>query len=237
MPFSLEWIGGPHLCPSLYVAALAGVLFQLWRHRRALAVAILTLALFPLLYYLSPYTYVNVEPRYLTILSPIIALVVGSMMTTQRRGLIVLTCALALSLTGLVIMKTGDLAAASDTAEGVVVPADFNPLIHLLESRGVTHVYTGYWVAWRLTYLTGERVIAVTAEGNPVIRNGRVDPNDTDFGRYPPFYRQAHADRNAAHVFILGGLFEKRFKALLLRAGYRRIVTGGFAVYLPPLTP
>ncbi len=236
VPFSLQWIGGPYVGPLLYVTALAGSLFQLVRRRRALAVVILTFVLFPLLYYLSPYTYVNVEPRYLTILSPIIALVIGSMMTTQRRGVIVLACALALSVTGLVIMKTRDLAAASDTAEGVVVPADFGPLVHLLESRGVTNVYTGYWVAWRLTYITSERIIAVAAEGDPVIRDGRVDPNDTDFGRYPPFYRRVHADKNATHVFILGGRFEARFGGLLRRVGYRRIDTGGFAVYLPPLT-
>jgi hypothetical protein len=42
----------------------------------------------------------------------------------------------------------------------------------------------GYWVAWRLTYITAERITAVaTGEGDPVIRHGRVDPNDRDFGR------------------------------------------------------
>jgi hypothetical protein len=99
----------------------------------------------------------------------------------------------------------------------------------------VRHAYAGYWVAWRLTYITGERITAVaTTEGSPVIRDGRVDPNDQDFGRNPRFYRRVHADRNAAHVFIQGGLFEARAGALLRRAGYRRIKAGGFVVYLAP---
>jgi hypothetical protein len=61
-----------------------------------------------------------------------------------------------------------------------------------------------------------------------------VDPNDQDLGRYPPFYRRVHADRNAAHVFILGGSFIARAGDVLRRAGYRRIDAGRFAVFLPP---
>jgi hypothetical protein len=235
VPFSLQWVAGRYLGPLLYVSALAALLYLLVRHRRALVIPILTFAFFPLLYYLSPYAYVNEEPRYLTMLSPIVALVIGSAMSTLRRGAVVLVCALALSVAGLAIMESHNVTTNTDTAEGAVIPNDINPLIDLLERNRVTHAYAGYWVAWRLTYLTHERVLAVeTGEGHPVIRDGRVDPNDTDFGRYPQFYRQVQADRNAAHVFIAGSSFESRAGPVLRRAGYRRVKAGGFVVYLPP---
>jgi hypothetical protein len=235
VPFSLEWLGGPYVGPALYASALAAVLLGLVRGGRALAVATLTFVLFPLLYYISPYTYVNVEPRYLTMLSPIVALVVGSLMTTPRRGVTVLACALALSVTGLAIMQHRDLTANSDPGEAAMVPSDFGPLVRLLDARRVTHVYAGYSVAWRLTYMTGERITAAaTGDGAAVIRDGRVDPNDQYLGRYPPLYRRVRADKNAAHVFIRGGGFEAHAGDLLRRAGYRRAEAGGFAVYLPP---
>jgi 4-amino-4-deoxy-L-arabinose transferase-like glycosyltransferase len=237
VPFSLQWVGGRYVGPLLYAAVLVGLLLLLVRGRRSLAVAAVTFALFPLLYYLSPYAYVNVEPRYLTMLSPIFALVAGSAMTTPRRAVVVLVCALALSITGLAIMDARGLARPSDTPEGVVVPADFGPLVRVLDENGVTGAYAGYWVAWRLTYSTGGRIVgATTGEGHPVIRDGRVDPNDEDFGRDPSLYRKVHADRNAAHVFIAGGVFEARVGGLLRRVGYRRIPVGGFIVYLPPRT-
>ena len=39
-------------------------------------------------------------------------------------------------------------------------------------------------------------------------------------------------DPDAAYVFLAGGLQEARLRPLLLDAGYRRLRTGDFVVYL-----
>ncbi len=236
VPFSLQWIGGAYVGAALYLAALITLAAVLVRRRSRLGVLILIILLFPLLYYISPFTWLNDEPRYLLLISPVIALVIGSTLTTSRRGAIVLPCALAFSVIGLGIVQRGDLAAVR-ADEGVVVPDDIRPLVRILGDYRISHVYSGYWLAWRLTYETRERIIGATTNENvAVIRDRRVDPNDAYLGRYPPFYRRVRSDPNAAHVFLAGGDAEPRVSALLRRTGYTRIEAGGFVVYVPPGT-
>ena len=50
----------------------------------------------------------------------------------------------------------------------------------------------------------------------------------------PPFYRAVLADPDAAYVFLAGTEREPRLRSRLLAAGYRRLRTGDFIVYVRP---
>ncbi len=70
------------------------------------------------------------------------------------------------------------------------------------------------------------------------MRNGRVDPGERphDYGFWPSYYERVVAQRQVAHVFVLGGDVEPKVRPLLREAGYTRIVSGRFAIWIPPGT-
>ena len=70
----------------------------------------------------------------------------------------------------------------------------------------------------------------------PFVDNRRVYPGDppNDLGIDSAYYHEVERHRDVAHVFVLGGDLEPRVSALLRRTGYRRLVSGRFAIWLPP---
>ncbi len=233
VPFSLSWIGSVYLGAALYVVALLGFLWLLRSRPTRLRPLLLIALLFPLFYVLSPYAWLNAEPRYLVALSPVLALLIGWTLTTRRRAALVLTTALAFSVAGLIEMQRHDLSVIH--AEGVPVPDDIQPLLRTLAAHGVENAYANYWVAWRIAFESDERIVgATTNELRVRIRDGRVDPHDEEPGRHAPYYERAQQDPDAAHVFLAGGDIEPKVRPLLDRTGYRRIETGGFVVFLAP---
>jgi hypothetical protein len=68
------------------------------------------------------------------------------------------------------------------------VTASLNPLQDVLRKEDVSHVYTDYWTAYRLTFESNEEIIA-----SPI-------PGD-EFVRYKPYQREVEGDRSAGIVF------------------------------------
>lgn len=234
VPFSLEWIVGPVAGWLLYVLAVAGVTWTVAKRWRSLGLLLLCCSLFPVLYVLSPYTYQTAEPRYFALFLPIVVLLLAAALRGPRMVVAGLAAACALSIAGLVAMERQHLTLIS--ADGVAVPGDFGPLLHLLERQHIDDVFANYWVAYRLGFESRERIVASPSEQRRYqTRDGRVVP-DRSHSRYASWDVLVRQHPGAAHVFLKGSAVEKHARSLLLEAGYRKIETDGFIVYLPSVS-
>jgi len=106
---------------------------------------------------------------------------------------------------------------------------DDRPLIAFLDSRGISRAYAHYWIADRLTYETGERIICTR-------------PYDERFGgRYKPrFFDDVTKSRNVAFIFhpTLGlpyNVFEENVKGI--GGGFRKETIGPYTVFYDFVSP
>jgi hypothetical protein len=234
LAWSFEWLGTPVVAIALYALAVLGFAYLLWVRPRRLAPVLLIVALFPLFYFVSPYTWLQSEPRYLTLVVPLFALLLAYAATTPLRAAALLAVALALSVGGLEELQRHHVAAFR--TEGKPVPANLEPVLQTLRVHHVHYAFGSYWVAWRITFESKLHVIGAKANyDRPVIRNGVVYPGDplNDLGTGASYYLEVNRRRLVAHVFVRGGTLEPRVAPVLRKAGYERVVSGGFAVWLP----
>jgi 4-amino-4-deoxy-L-arabinose transferase-like glycosyltransferase len=237
LAWSYEWLGGVIVGLALYALLAGGFLWLLWRRPSRLAPLLLIVLVFPVFYFISPYTWLESEPRYLTLVIPVFALLIASAMTTAWRTAAILTVAVALSVGGMVELERHHVVAFR--TEGTAVPASIAPVLDTLHAHAVRYAFASYWIAWRITFESDEQVVAAKASyGHPSVRDGRVEPGDpaNDRGFWPGYYARVDAHRNVAQVFVLGGDVEPRVRPLLRAAGYTRVVSGGFAIWIPPST-
>jgi hypothetical protein len=235
LPWSFEWLGGAVVGYLLYAALAAGFVLLLVRRQQRLTPLLLIVLVFPVFYFISPYTWLQSEPRYLTLVMPVFALLAASALTKPAYALAAVLSAAALSAAGLVELQRHHV--APFRTEGVAVPADLTPALDTLRNHHVGYAFASYWVAWRITFESDLRIVgAKSSYAHPFARNRRVYPGDpsNDLGIDPTYYLEAERHRDVAHVFVLGGDVEPRVRGLLRRTGYRRLVSGGFAIWLPP---
>jgi hypothetical protein len=235
LAWSFEWLGTPLVGYAIYLALVAGFLWLLWRRPPRLAPILLTVAVFPLFYFISPYTWLQSEPRYLTLVVPLFAILIAYALTTTTRAIAAFAVALALTLGGLVELDRHDVVAFR--TEGTAVPESITPMLDTLRAHHIRSAFASYWVAWRISFESDTRILGAKASySHPRIRGGRVLPGDPhdDLGIDPKPYLEAEVQRDVAHVFVRGGDVERGVAPLLRRAHYRRVVSGGFAVWLPP---
>lgn len=189
---------------------------------------------FPLIAATSTFTWIVDEPRYLYIVSPVLILLVSLALTTWQRAGAALLVAIALTSFGLYRMN--DSPFFGERADGMFVPADFRPLIAELDRLGVDHVYTDYWVAYRLDFETDERIVAAESPQERYARVGRrVVVLDNDHVRYPPYVDEVTRSLRPGHVVITGSPDSSNVNERLLQtAGYRRAKAGGFTIWYVP---
>jgi 4-amino-4-deoxy-L-arabinose transferase-like glycosyltransferase len=219
VPFSLDWIVGSVVGWVLFALALGGFAWLLWRRPSRTGVLLLIGAAFPVFYVLSPYTFLSSEPRYLAFLMPILALLVAAALRGPWLAVAGVTAAVVLSIAGLAVMER-DRVVLSRAAEAVI-PADATPLVRTLERAGVKSAVADYWIAYVIGFESGERIIAIPAPF-------------TGQNRHPSWNDVVRGDPRSARVFVHGAVAERRARAGLLAAGYRRLETGGFDVYVRP---
>jgi hypothetical protein len=235
LAWSFEWLGGGAFGYVLYAALAAGFAWLLVRRPPHLSPLLLIVAIFPIFYFVSPYTWLQSEPRYLTLVMPLFALLAAHGLGTRMRAAGVLALAAALTAAGFVELDRHDV--APFRTEGTVVPADLRPALETLEQHRLGYAYASYWIAWRITFESNLKIVgAKSSYAHPFARDGRVHPGDppNDLGIDPQYYEEAEQHRDAAHVFVRGGDVEPKVASLLERTGYRRIVSGGFAIWVPP---
>jgi 4-amino-4-deoxy-L-arabinose transferase-like glycosyltransferase len=235
LAWSFEWLGTAAVGFLVYALLAAGFVYLLVRRPRRLAPLLLIVVAMPVFYFISPYTWLQSEPRYLTLVVPIFALLIAWWLTTPLRAAVALVAALALTVGGLAELDRHHVAAFR--TEGVAVPKDLQPVLMTLRAHHLGYAFGSYWVAWRITFESRLHVLGAKASyGRPYARDGRVYPGDppNDLGFDPTYYRKAIRHRDVGHVFVIGGNLEPRVAPLLRRTGYTRLVRGGFAVWLPP---
>jgi hypothetical protein len=235
LAWSFEWLGTPVVGYAIYITLVAGFVWLLWRRPPRLAPILLIVAIFPLFYFVSPYTWLQSEPRYLTLVVPLFAILIAYALTTPARAIAAFSVALALTVGGLIELDRHDVVAFR--TEGTAVPESIAPMLDTLRAHHIRYAFASYWIAWRITFESDTAILGAKASySHPLDRDGRVLPGDPhdDLGIDPKPYLEAERHRDAAHVFVLGGDVERGVAPLLRRIHYRRTVSGGFAVWLPP---
>jgi 4-amino-4-deoxy-L-arabinose transferase-like glycosyltransferase len=219
VPFSLEWLTGRALGVALVGAAVLALVYAALRRPAALAPMFVSVAVFPLVAALSPFAYYVDTPRYAVILAPALAVLFAYALSRNRTvALAAIGGALALSVAGLVRLERDGLHVLRHDRGGI--PKEISPLIGLLERERATRVLADYWLAYRISFESDERVIATS----------------TGFVRYVPHDRLVRAVPFPAHVYLPRDPAEAATRSQLLRRGYRRVRLERFVVYLPPRT-
>ena len=235
LAWSYEWLGGVIVGLVVYGILAAGFVWLLWRRPPKLVPLLLIAAVFPIFYFVSPYTWLESEPRYLALVMPVFALLIAAPLTTARRAAAALAVAVALSVGGMVELDRHHV--VMFRTEGTAVPASIAPVLDTLRAHDIHYAFASYWIAWRITFESDLRIIGgKVSYDHPFVRNGRVDPGEpsNDYGFWPGYFKRVLAQRKVAQVFVLGGNIEPRIRPLLREAGYTRIVNGRFAIWIPP---
>lgn len=159
--------------------------------RENLPVLCLSLFLFfvPLIFSMSSFGWLSKAPRYLLPLYSVISILIGlalSRLIVHRSKLV--TCFAWGVMSGILIINlcSNYLGGITDEGQPIVfrnerVDKDHAELYAWLDKEGYTHIYTNYWIGYRVAFETNER-ITFTRFGNP--RSLRIPEYETE---NPPY--------------------------------------------------
>jgi len=233
--FTSHWLLGSAVTGVVYVVLLAAFAYIAWRHRgENVALLAVVAAAYPFLYALSPATWLSDEPRYVTLLLPVIVLLIAQVLRDLRWG--AAAVALGVALSALTLAQLSSSPEYDQRADGLYIPRNLSPLVAALDARGLTKVFADYWVSYRLDFATRERIVAAETNMLTVARrpDGRVlsdRPRTYRESRYPPYDTVVRRQPHPPYVLIAHSAEEERVGPLLRRAGYERIAADGFAIY------
>jgi hypothetical protein len=231
LPFTSEWLGGKLVGGGAYVLLLAALAVLVWRRRRTSVTLLAAVAVvYPFVYAISTYTWLNDEPRYMVLLIPVLVLLLCLPVTTAARGAAAVLAAIGLSALSIALI---DVDRYRVSADGHLVPREFAPLVDTLDRLGIRRVFGHYWITYRLTFETGERIVAADADTASLAerRPGAVLPELPYETRRSAYADEVKVVEAPAWVFRDGSTRDRRWRGLFARAGYERVVAGGFAVY------
>jgi hypothetical protein len=222
--FTELWVKPP-LGQIVYWVALAALVVAAFRLWRSSSLLVVTAFVFPLLAALSPSGSYIGEGRYMIFVWPLLALLLTGLLASWSRRALSAAALLVLAGVLCVVGLRRLPATVSPYAPDVQVPAHMGPLVDGLEHLGVRHAFANYWIAYRLTYETGERVHVTPL----------VDVRNT------AYLAEARKDPRAAAVFAAASATESSYRSGLraLDVPYRRHRFGDFVVIVPgrPTTP
>jgi hypothetical protein len=237
---TLHWFIWKPLALALYAIAIALFLVLAWRARGTnRAVLFVVVAVFPLISAISQLTGVYTNPGYVDVLLPVLILALCAWISRPLQGLWAMGAAVVL-LSGSFIdlhANEANVRSVSFCPESVsALPRSFDPLTTTLDRLHIARVYADYWIAYRIDFATGERIIA--AEGRPNVLRvspaGGVIPSPDDPSLHPrhPQYdtivsRSVYPAWVVAPGFDVGNLDLSAFA----QAGYRSENVGVFTVY------
>ena len=200
-PFTQEPLVSSLLVLLVLVALATLFVYGAYRARdRAASLLYVVAAVFPFVYALAPQTLFSQEPRYLVVLSPVVVLLLAQLATSYWRGVAVLGVALAISIVTLARMETY---LSEVPPQPPKAPRDLDPLIATLDDLGVDRVYADFWLSYRLTFESDERIVAAQSKLERVgLVNGRVLAARHPFSRYRPYEREVEAAPRRGFVFF-----------------------------------
>jgi hypothetical protein len=219
----------PLVFPVLYGALLAGMAWAAARRPAPppghIGLVALGAVVYPLIWGALPVSGVIGEGRYLLFLAPFLALLLAHLALARgtATGVALLVGVAVLSVAGAFAIRDHSSPFLVDTARGqrevILMPRDTEPLRAALASWDVTHAYADYWIAYRVTFETGEDIV--------------IAPLNTS--RYPPYDASVAAADRPAYVFVAGAPSAAQLRADLRTAGtgYREARAGAFTVIQP----
>ena len=196
------------------------------------------IVLYPFLYSLSALTWLTIEPRYLVLVVVPIIMIVAKFATTLVRAAAILGVAVVCS----VVVLTQWVDWSHDTAQAAardVEHVDLAPAIKALDRVGVSRAYANYWVAYRMTFITRERIIVSEADLNHLEVAGPdrvLPPRPTDFTmhHHPAYDTAVRTASRYAYLLVVGELGERHDLKLLLEHGFTEEKLGPMLVLLSP---
>jgi 4-amino-4-deoxy-L-arabinose transferase-like glycosyltransferase len=243
-PFSAELLLPAALTYLIYIGLVALFVYGAFKARhRGSSLLYLVVAVFPFVYALSPKTVFALgTPRFIVVLSPVLALLVSQAATRYFRAAAILALASVVSVVTLHRMDAwfGGVPPQITHTQGLGprhivqwVPRDLSPLVSTLDTLGLDHVYADYWLAYRLDFDTRERIVAVENEFTHLtFEGGQAIPSFRPDVRYPPYDPEVRRARHG-FVFYRQTISSVPIIAQLERHGYRRYVVGSYIVYAP----
>jgi hypothetical protein len=230
-PFTQTPIAGSALTNLLYLVLAACFVYGAYRTRRSVAsLLFLITASYPFLYAVAPQTLFVQEPRYLVVLSPVLALLLGLVATTVPRAAAVLIVTVAISLVTLHRMEDYFRTVPSDPP---AAPRDLTPLVSTLDRLHITRVYATFWTTYRLDFDTRERIIATQSKlrGLRLVNDQAVAAHNPH-ARWHPYEREVESAPNHGFVILrrevpnYPGVTER-----LRSLGYRAYDAGPYLVF------
>jgi dolichyl-phosphate-mannose-protein mannosyltransferase len=243
-PFSAELLLPAVLTYLIYAGLIALFVYGAFktRHRNS-SIFYFVAAVFPFVYVISPKTVFALgTPRFIVVLSPVLALLISQMATRYLRAAAIVALACVISVVTLHRMDVWFRGTPPQTthAKGLGprhitqwVPRDLSPLVSALDTLGLDHVYADYWLAYRLDFDTRERIVAVE-NGFTELRfeRGQAIPAFQPDVRYRPYDLEVRRARHG-FVFYRQTVRSVPIVAQLERYGYRRYIVGSYIVYAP----
>src|SRR5205814_4175864 len=121
----------------------------------------LTIAPYPLIFAALPTPYYYGEPRHLDFLWPPLALLAGwAIAAIPNLALRAVAVAGVLAVTANGLSHMVELQGPPGRPFEDISPRPVAPLVRALDDLGVDHAYADYWVAYRLTFATDDRIRA-----------------------------------------------------------------------------
>jgi hypothetical protein len=212
VPFTLDWLPNELVGRVVEGGVLLLLVVLLLSGRRRALLGAVALG-YAVVQSVSPFSFLNEEPRYLVLLVPVLALALADVAARSLAAATVTAVVLA-GLTAAGLHGMMSVEPPVPPVAGARVPADIRPALRTLERLDQRYVRARYEVAYRITFESRERIIASSMTAV----------------RYRPYQDTVARVSFPAHVFVRGSPAELRWARTF--PGYRRIVAGGWSVYV-----
>jgi len=232
LPGSQVWLI-PGLAAIAYIGVLALFAYGAYTSRRRVTSLLYVVCLaFPFLMAISPRTYLTTDPRYLSALMPVFALLLAQLARTAAGATLVLLVAGALTAAW---VRDSYNHLHTGHGDASTAPHSIAPLIATLDHLHIRRAFADYWIAYRLAFESRERIIAVENKFDHLdLRHGVVEPTSDPFVRYWPYDRAVRESPRHAFIFFRRRQPQQQFLAKLRAQGYSRYDVQTFVVYAPP---
>jgi hypothetical protein len=240
IPLSVDWTLGTLVSVVMYGAILLAFAAAAWHWRRSpLSLLPAIAAGYPFIYALSEQTSITAEPRYVVVLLPVLVMMIGKAARSLPAAAIVLAAALGLSAVGLA-RWIDDERAVMALAPHNIADVALGPTIAALQRAGIDRAYADYWIAYRTTFDTRERI--VVSEFDPEmlarVRPGRVlppVPRNYHMHHHPAYDTAVRSARRFAYVLLVNEPGEAHDARLLVTNGFTEERVGTMRIFISPL--
>ena len=212
--YTETWVGGRVGQAAFVVLAALCVVGMVLLARKANGWPVVgMLAIYPFVVALTPTSDWVGEGRYMVFAAPLIVIALCRLIDTTPAAYAIPVVGTALT-AGMLVASVGHTA----PVPGVPVPNSTQVLRSELRRNGITHAMANYWVAYRVTFETGEKVVV-----------GSLGPDRT------PFYtEEVQTDPRAAIIIMSAAQENAAYRTRAETVGdIRRIPADGFDIYIP----